>query len=100
RRSLPAHMSAIEYEVAGPGAQLTLNRPQRGNGITRELLIELEDRVEQADLDPAVRVLLLSGAGKGFCGGYGLVQSAEREGRAAGGRAAEDSGAAAGPPVS
>ena len=92
-------MSAIEYEVAGPVAQLTLNRPQRGNGITRELLIELEDRVEQADLDPAVRVLLLSGAGKGFCGGYDLVQSAERDGGAAGERGAPNSGAPAGSPL-
>ncbi|HXO06872.1 MAG TPA: crotonase/enoyl-CoA hydratase family protein, partial [Solirubrobacteraceae bacterium] len=92
-------MSAIEYEVAGPVAQLTLNRPQRGNGITRELLIELEDRVEQADLDPAVRVLLLSGAGKGFCGGYDLVQSAERDRGAAGERGALNSGAPAGSPL-
>ena len=92
-------MSAIEYEVAGPVAQLTLNRPQRGNGITRELLIELEDRVEQADLDPAVRVLLLSGAGKGFCGGYDLVQSAERDGGAEGERGAPNSGAPAGSPL-
>jgi enoyl-CoA hydratase/carnithine racemase len=92
-------MSAIEYEVAGPVARVTLNRPHRGNGITRELLIELEDRVEQADLDPAVRVLLLSGAGKGFCGGYDLVQSAERERGAAGERGAPSSGAPAGSPL-
>ncbi|HEX8959639.1 MAG TPA: crotonase/enoyl-CoA hydratase family protein, partial [Solirubrobacterales bacterium] len=58
-------------------ARLTLNRPERGNGITRGLLDELERRVEEADLDPAVHVLLLAGAGKGFCGGYDLVESAE-----------------------
>ena len=33
-------MSAIEYEVAGPVAQLTLNRPQRGNGITDSPLVD------------------------------------------------------------
>jgi enoyl-CoA hydratase len=70
-------MSDVLYEVAGPVARLTLNRPERGNGITRRLLAELRQAVEQADLDPAVHVLLLSGAGKGFCGGYDLVQSAE-----------------------
>ncbi len=72
-------MSAIAYEVTGRVARLTLDRPQRGNGITRGLLVELERCVEEADLDPAVHVLLLSGLGKGFCGGYDLVQSAEGE---------------------
>jgi enoyl-CoA hydratase len=86
-------MSTIEYQVIGPVARLTLNRPQRGNGITRELLTELEGRVEQADLDPDVHVLLLAGNGKGFCGGYDLVQSAEGE------RDASSAGAAAGSPL-
>jgi enoyl-CoA hydratase len=73
-------MSALTYELAGRVARLTLNRPERGNGITRELLRELERGVERADLDPQVHVLLLSGNGKGFCGGYDLVQSAEGQG--------------------
>jgi len=72
-------MSALEYEVTGRVARLTLNRPRRGNGITRELLDELEQGVERADLDPEVHVLALSGAGKGFCGGYDLVEYAEGE---------------------
>ena len=73
-------MSAVEYEVTGPVARLTLNRPERGNGITRGLLEQLERSVERADLDPDVRVLVLAGAGKGFCGGYDLVESAEGAG--------------------
>ncbi|HEY8764467.1 MAG TPA: crotonase/enoyl-CoA hydratase family protein [Solirubrobacteraceae bacterium] len=73
-------MSVVEYEVTGRLARLTLNRPHRGNGITRELASELERSVERADLDPAVHVLLLAGRGKGFCGGYDLVQSAEGQG--------------------
>ncbi len=74
-------MSAVTLEVTGRVARLTLNRPERGNGITRALVTELERCVEQADLDPDVHVLLLSGAGKGFCGGYDLVESAEGQGR-------------------
>ena len=70
-------MSEVEYEVTGRVARLTLNRPARGNGITRALLDELEQSVERADLDPEVHVLLLAGAGTGFCGGYDLVESAE-----------------------
>ena len=73
-------MSAVDYEVTGRVARLTLNRPERGNGITRGLVRELEACVERADLDPAVHVLVLAGRGKGFCGGYDLVQSAEHQG--------------------
>jgi enoyl-CoA hydratase len=67
----------VTYEVADRVARITLNRPERGNGITRGLIDELERCVERADLDPAVHVVLLAGNGKGFCGGYDLVESAE-----------------------
>jgi enoyl-CoA hydratase len=70
-------MPDVLYEVTGRVARLTLNRPERGNGITRGLLEELERCVERAELDPEVHALLLAGAGKGFCGGYDLVESAE-----------------------
>ena len=76
-------MSALRtmtYEVADRIARITLDRPERGNGITRGLVSELEQCVEQADLDPAVHVIALSGNGKGFCGGYDLVESAEGQG--------------------
>ena len=77
-------MSAVQYAVDGRVARLTLDRPERGNGITREMLTQLEQAVERADLDPAVSVLLLAGNGRGFCGGYDLVVSAEGQGRLAG----------------
>jgi enoyl-CoA hydratase len=67
----------VLYEVADRVASITLNRPERGNGITLELVAELAENVRRADLDPAVHVLLLAGAGEGFCGGYDLVESAE-----------------------
>jgi len=67
----------LDYVVDGRIARLTLNRPERGNGLTAQLIAELAASVERADLDPAVRVLLLAGHGKGFCGGYDLVASAE-----------------------
>jgi enoyl-CoA hydratase len=70
---------AVRYEVTGRVARITLDRPERGNGINRRLLTELERDVERADLDPEVHVLLLSGNGKGFCGGYDLVENAERQ---------------------
>jgi enoyl-CoA hydratase len=72
-------MSTILYEVDGRIARITLNRPERGNGITLETPRELAALVERACLDPRVHVIALSGKGKGFCGGYDLVASAEQQ---------------------
>ncbi len=74
-------LQTLTYEVADRVARITLDRPERGNGITRRLVGELERCVELADLDPAVHVILLAGNGRGFCGGYDLVESAEGQGR-------------------
>jgi enoyl-CoA hydratase len=70
-------LTTMTYEVTGRIARITLNRPERGNGITFEMPRELARCVEQADLDPNVHVIALAGNGKGFCGGYDLVASAE-----------------------
>jgi enoyl-CoA hydratase len=71
-------LKTMTYEVTDRVARITLNRPERGNGITLDLPRELAACVERADLDPAVHVIALAGNGKGFCGGYDLVASAER----------------------
>jgi len=73
-------LQTVTYETTDRIARITLDRPERGNGITRRLVTELEQCVEQADLDPDVHVILLAGIGKGFCGGYDLVESAEGQG--------------------
>lgn len=70
-------MKTMIYEVDGPIARITLNRPERGNGITLDMPVELTQCVERADLDPNIHVIALCGNGKGFCGGYDLVDSAE-----------------------
>jgi enoyl-CoA hydratase len=74
-------LKTMKYEVTGRVARITLDRPARGNGITLEMPRELAACVEHANLDPAVHVILLSGNGKGFCGGYDLVESAEKLGQ-------------------
>jgi len=71
-------LSTLTYEVDGRVARITLDRPERGNGITLEMPRELAAAVERADLDPEVHVIALAGRGKGFCGGYDLVASAEQ----------------------
>lgn len=73
-------LQTMRYGVDGRIARITLDRPERGNGITLEMPRELAACVERANLDPAVHVIALAGAGSGFCGGYDLVASAERMG--------------------
>lgn len=67
----------MTYETEGRVARITLDRPERGNGITLEMPRELGACVERANLDPEVHVIALAGNGTGFCGGYDLVSSAE-----------------------
>ena len=67
----------LTYEVDGRIARITFNRPEAGNAITADTPRELAEVVERADLDPRVHVMLLSGRGKGFCGGYDLGIFAE-----------------------
>jgi len=70
-------METLIYETDGRVARITLNRPDRGNGIVPRMPAELAACVERANLDPAVHVIALAGNGTGFCGGYDLVASAE-----------------------
>jgi enoyl-CoA hydratase len=72
-----ANLTTLAYETDRPVARITLNRPERGNGITPRMLAELAACVERANLDPEVHAIALAGNGTGFCGGYDLVASAE-----------------------
>jgi enoyl-CoA hydratase len=65
----------MTYERDGPVARITLDRPERGNGITLEMPRELAECVERANLDPEVHVIALAGNGAGFCGGYDLASA-------------------------
>jgi enoyl-CoA hydratase len=88
-------VETLLYEVDGRVARITLNRPERGNGITLQMPRELSDCVEQANLDPEVHAIALAGNGSGFCGGYDLAAA---EG-AAGGREDAPKGSALDPAV-
>ena len=60
-------------------ATITLNRPARMNAIDHRLPTALREAVENCQRDDAVKVVVLRGAGRGFCGGYDLEQYAERK---------------------
>ncbi len=57
------------YEVKDRVATLTLNRPERLNALGGTLREDLFDAVTRASADPEVRVMVITGAGKGFCAG-------------------------------
>jgi methylglutaconyl-CoA hydratase len=78
-------MPDVLIETKDRVTTLTLNRPERRNALTIELLTELTGAIEKADLDPAMRILVLRGAGKAFCAGLDLQETtiAERAHRSA-----------------
>lgn len=63
------------HEIVADGvAMLTLNRPERGNGVVPELARDLINVLSSLEADRSIRVLILTGAGKQFCAGADLVE--------------------------
>lgn len=68
----------IEKDAQNPRvARLLLNRPERYNAISDDTPRDIRAAVDWANADDEVHVILLEGAGKGFCGGYDLQQFGE-----------------------
>ena len=65
-------MAAVEVVGRDGWAELVLNRPERRNAIDGELGVGLAERVAELSADPAVRCILLRGAGGAFCSGLDL----------------------------
>lgn len=64
----------IQYDAAGGLATVTLNRPDKLNAWTFTMEKEVQQAMAAAERDEAVRVILLTGAGRGFCAGMDLAQ--------------------------
>ena len=65
-------MSHILMETHGQVLSLRLNRPERRNAMTGEMYSILANAITQAQTDPNIRAICLSGEGKGFCAGNDL----------------------------
>ncbi len=72
-------VDAVRYEVADGVATITLNRPEKRNALTPAMVDRYVELMHEADDDPAVRAIVLTGAGKGFCSGADLGLLAEGE---------------------
>lgn len=71
---------SVLYEVADRVATITLNRPERYNAINESMPADISAAFEHASDDDVVHVVVLTGAGPGFCGGYDLKEFAEKPG--------------------
>jgi len=70
----------VLYEARDRVATVTLNRPERFNAISAAMPDDIAAAFEHAAADDAVHVVVLTGAGRGFCGGYDLKEYAEKPG--------------------
>jgi 2-(1,2-epoxy-1,2-dihydrophenyl)acetyl-CoA isomerase len=68
---------SISYDVDGAVATITLNRPDALNALTVEMKVALREALERASEDSAVRAVVLTGAGRGFCVGQDLREHAD-----------------------
>ena len=71
---------SILFQIENGIAKLTLNRPDKLNSFTQAMHLEVRDALALVVADPSVRVLLLTGAGRGFCAGQDLSDRAVEPG--------------------
>jgi enoyl-CoA hydratase len=62
----------VAYDVDGPVATITLNRPEAMNALSPGLEDEMHRALDEADADPGVRAIILTGAGRAFSSGYDM----------------------------
>lgn len=67
----------VLYHTRDKIAFITLNRPHRFNAIDMDMPLQIKEAVDKANQNPAVKVIILQGAGNAFCSGYDLKIFAE-----------------------
>jgi enoyl-CoA hydratase len=74
------NFGTVLYEAKDRVAVITLNRPERFNAISATMPDDIATAFDHANNDDSVHVVVLTGAGRGFCGGYDLKEWAEKPG--------------------
>jgi enoyl-CoA hydratase/carnithine racemase len=72
----PMAYETIRYEADGPVLTVTLSRPDKLNAYTATMGLELADAIARADADDAIRAVILTGEGRGFCAGADISAGA------------------------
>ena len=72
-------MEQVIYEVAGAVATITLNRPDKLNAWTMQMEREVSEAFHSAAADDAVRAIVFTGAGRGFCAGADMAKAGEKQ---------------------
>ena len=73
-------MSSILFHIADGVAYITLNRPEKFNSFNREMALALQECMDKAEADEAVRCIYITGAGKAFCAGQDLAEAIDPDG--------------------
>ena len=73
-------MSFITYQAQGAVACITLNRPEKFNSFCREMALDLQQALRDAENNTDIRAILLTGNGKAFCAGQDLAEAIEDNG--------------------
>lgn len=71
--------STILTQQQGGVAVISLNRPDKYNSFNREMALALQAALDQCEADEAVRCIVLTGSGKGFCAGQDLAEASDVE---------------------
>jgi enoyl-CoA hydratase len=69
----PKQYENLMLETFGSVLRITLNRPERRNALSEDLMAELLEVISAVEADTETNVLILRGAGKGFCSGYDIT---------------------------
>jgi 2-(1,2-epoxy-1,2-dihydrophenyl)acetyl-CoA isomerase len=74
-------VSTVIYEVTDRVCTLTMNRPEVLNALNADLICDLDEAVQRAAGDPEAKIVILTGAGRGFCSGGDVrgVSAGERK---------------------
>lgn len=73
------NFTTIIVETLGPVLRLTLNRPERANALNAVMLGEIGEALDDAERDPAIRAVIVRGAGAAFSSGFDLKEQMERQ---------------------
>lgn len=71
------NFETLLYELDGGVLTITLNRPESYNACNEQLTADLQGALREAERNPAVRAIILTGAGKAFCSGQDLKEAPE-----------------------